>query len=90
HGLEPESAVELLERGVAVGHPGAMQELARLFAKGGLVLQDRQKAIELARKGADRGHQGSTSLLKELLQEDEANLTIIEKSIQPVADKKEG
>lgn len=90
HGLDPEAAVELLERGVAVGHPGAMQELARLFAKGGLVLQDRQKAIELARKGADRGHQGSTSLLKDLLQEDAANLTIIEKSVQPVADKKEG
>lgn len=90
HGLEPDEAVTLLERGVAVGHPGAMQELARLFAEGGLVLQDRQKAIELARKGADRGHQGSTSLLEKLLQEDEANLTVIEKSVQPVADKKEG
>lgn len=90
HGLEPDAAVTLLERGVAVGHPGAMQELARLFAEGGLVLQDRQKAIELARKGADRGHQGSTSLLEKLLQEDEANLTVIEKSVQPVADKKEG
>lgn len=90
HGLEPDAAVTLLERGVAVGHPGAMQELARLFAEGSLVLQDRQKAIELARKGADRGHQGSTSLLEKLLQEDEANLTVIEKSVQPVADKKEG
>ncbi|WP_421981906.1 tetratricopeptide repeat protein [Roseibium sp.] len=90
HGLEPDAAVTLLERGVAVGHPGAMQELARLFAEGGLVLQDRQKAIELARKGADRGHQGSTSLLEKLLQEDEANLTVIEKSVQSVADKKEG
>nr|WP_319386327.1 tetratricopeptide repeat protein [uncultured Roseibium sp.] len=90
HGLEPDAAVTLLERGVAVGHPGAMQELARLFAEGGLVLQDRQKAIELARKGADRGHQGSTSLLEKLLQEDKANLTVIEKSVQPVTDKKEG
>ncbi|MET1414343.1 tetratricopeptide repeat protein [Roseibium sp. HPY-6] len=90
YGLEPESAVELLERGVTVGHPGAMEELGRLFANGTYVPQDRSKAVELARKGADRGHQGSTSLLQELLQEDEANLTVIEKSTSHVSSKKEG
>ncbi|MEP1575734.1 SEL1-like repeat protein [Roseibium album] len=88
--LEPESAVELLERGVAVGHPGAMEELGRLFARGKYVPQDRTKALELARKGTDRGHQGSASLLQDLLQEDEANLTVIEKSTSQKSAKKEG
>lgn len=88
--LEPEAAVELLERGVAVGHPGAMEELGRLFAEGSYVPQDRSKAIDLARKGSDRGHQGSTSLLQELLQENEANLTTIQKSAPQHPAKKEG
>lgn len=88
--LEPEAAVELLERGVAVGHPGAMEELGRLFAEGSYVPQDRSKATDLARKGSDRGHQGSTSLLQELLQENEANLTTIQKSAPQHPAKKEG
>ncbi len=66
HGLTPDGAVALLERGVTVGHPGAMEELAKVYAEGALVEQDLEKARELARKGADRGHAGSTRFLAEL------------------------
>lgn len=90
HSLAPEDAVELLERGVATGHPGAMEELGRLYADGKLVPQDRTRAIDLARKGADRGHQGSTSLLKDLQQQDEANLTTIERAEPLPTLSKEG
>ncbi|EFO32050.1 putative Sel1 domain-containing protein [Roseibium sp. TrichSKD4] len=65
-GLDPKASVDLLKRGVAVGHPGAMEELGRLYAEGKFVEQDRAKALELASKGADRGHQGSSRLLKAL------------------------
>lgn len=90
YGLEPEDSVALLKRGVAVGHPGAMEELGRLFATGTHVEQDRTRAQELARKGADRGHQGSTRLLQELQEMDEANLTSIERSEPRQSNKKEG
>lgn len=90
HGLDADAAVDLLERGVAAGHPGAMEELGRLYADGKLVEQDRTKAFELAQKGADRGHQGSASLLKELQKLDEANLTTLERSYPQDTLKKEG
>ena len=90
HGLLEAEAVAYLKRGVEAGHPGAMEELARLYATGRLVPQDRTKAHELAGKGAARGHQGSASLLKELQKTDEANLTTIERSVQPAPSKKEG
>jgi uncharacterized protein len=89
-GLEPISAVELLERGVAVGHPGAMEELAKLFAEGRLVKKNRSKALELAKKGADRGHQGSSRFLKELQSSDEANVSTTEQSAPQKITKKEG
>jgi uncharacterized protein len=89
-GLDPTSAVELLERGVAVGHPGAMEELAKLYAEGRFVKKDRNKALELAKKGADRGHQGSTRFLKDLQSIDEANVTTIERSTPQKHSKKEG
>ncbi len=89
-GLAPEKSVGFLKRGVAVGHPGAMEELGRLFATGTHVPQDRTKAQELARKGADRGHQGSTRLLQELQELDEANLTSIERSAPQKTTEKEG
>lgn len=88
--LPPEDAVDFLERGVATGHPGSMEELGRLYAEGKLVPQDRTRAIELARKGADRGHQGSTSLLKDLEGQDEANLTTIERKVPLQTPSKEG
>ncbi|MBO9418984.1 sel1 repeat family protein [Labrenzia sp. R4_2] len=90
HGLDADAAVELLERGVAAGHPGAMEELGRLYAKGKLVEQDRTKAFELARKGADRGHQGSATLLEELQKTDEANLTILLRTTPQTISNKEG
>ncbi|WP_417668709.1 hypothetical protein [Roseibium sp.] len=66
HGLQSAAAVDLLKRGVAVGHAGAMEELSRIYAAGVLVERNLTKAIELAEKGADRGHIGSTSLLEDL------------------------
>ncbi|QFT32110.1 Putative beta-lactamase HcpC precursor [Labrenzia sp. THAF82] len=90
HGLSRQEAVDFFQRGVEVGHPGAMEELGRLYAIGQLVPQDRTKAMELAGKGADRGHQGSARLLKELQKTDEANLTVIERSFQPNQNKTEG
>jgi|GEM_PF-912427 len=90
YGLKAEPAVQLLERGVATGHPGAMEELGRLYATGTHVQQNRTKAFELARKGADRGHQGSASLLKELQKLDDANRTTIERSFPAQIETKEG
>lgn len=66
YGLKGEKAAGHFQDGVAVGHPGAMAELARLHATGKYVPQDRKKAIALAQKGADRGHAGSRTLLKSL------------------------
>ena len=66
HGLVRIEAVALLKRGVSLGHPGAMEELAKLYAAGDLVDRDIAKARMLAAKGADRGHQGSLSFLKRL------------------------
>ncbi|MBO6507746.1 MAG: sel1 repeat family protein [Roseibium sp.] len=90
HDLSEDKALDFLKRGVEVGHPGAMEELARLYATGRLVPQDRTKALDLAGKGADRGHQGSARLLKKLQEMDAANLSIIERSVKPVSSKKEG
>ncbi|WP_298981736.1 tetratricopeptide repeat protein [uncultured Roseibium sp.] len=90
YGLPSQEAVDFFERGVDVGHPGAMEELGRLYAVGQHVPQDRTKALELAGKGADRGHQGSARLLKEIQKTDEANLTVIERSPQPNQSKTEG
>lgn len=90
YGLAPEDAIDFLERGVATGHPGSMEELGRLYADGKLVRQDRTRAIDLARKGAARGHQGSTNLLKDLQQQDEANLTSLERKEPLVTPLKEG
>lgn len=66
HGLEPADALPLLERGVEAGHPGAMGELGRLYAKGFLVPKDLARARDLATKGAARGHIGSATLLADL------------------------
>ncbi|MEM9632473.1 MAG: hypothetical protein AAGA50_14170 [Pseudomonadota bacterium] len=89
-GLVPDEAVAFFERGIETGHPGAMEEMARLYANGHLVLQDRTKAMDLAQKGAARGHQGSARLLDELQRRDEASLTIIEKSTPLETSKTEG
>ena len=88
--LEPQGAVALLKRGVKVGHPGAMEELAKLYADGVFVDRDWARALELAQKGADRGHQGSASFLKELQESNAANLTIIERSVPQDTGKQEG
>ena len=65
-GLGAAEALPYLRDGVSVGHPGAMEELARLYAEGRLVEKDLPQAISLAQKGADRGHKGSSKLLEKL------------------------
>ncbi len=90
YGLAPDAAVSLLERGVAVGHPGAMEELGHLYAEGRLVPQDRAKALKLATKGAERGHQGSAGLMEKLLNQNEAKLTGSKKPAADHQQPKEG
>lgn len=90
YGLKPSNAVDLLQRSIAVGHPGAMEELARLYASGILLPQDSAKALELAQKGADRGHIGCKNLLKELQEADTANLTWNQQKPRLQTSKKEG
>lgn len=90
YGLQAKGAVTLLERGVEAGHPGAMQELGRLYAEGLHVAQDSAKALELAAKGANRGHQGSARLLKQLQEMDKANLTVPKRLDVTNQDAKEG
>ncbi len=65
-GLSDLEAIGLFERGVALQHPGSMEELARLLAEGRLVEKDRKRALKLSRDGAKLGHKGAQSLLSEL------------------------
>jgi TPR repeat protein len=65
-GLSDLEAIGLFERGVALRHPGSMEELARLLAEGRLVEKDTARALKLSRDGAKLGHKGSQSLLSEL------------------------
>ncbi|MGA9541262.1 MAG: tetratricopeptide repeat protein [Methyloceanibacter sp.] len=66
HGLSDVEAVGLFEKGVALRHPGSMEELARLLAEGRLVTKDPTRAYELAQEGAKLGHKGAKALLSEL------------------------
>ena len=65
-GLSDLEAIGLFERGLALRHPGSMEELARLLAEGRLVEKDRARALKLSRDGAKLGHKGAQSLLSEL------------------------
>jgi len=64
-GLSETEAVSFFEKGVALRHPGSMEELARLLAQGRLIGQDKERALRLARDGAKMGHEGARSLLSE-------------------------
>ena len=50
-GLSETEAVSFFEKGVALRHPGSMEELARLLAQGRLIGQDKERALRLARDG---------------------------------------
>jgi len=63
YGLNREASVMWFERGAEVPHGGSLQELARLYHRGFLVLQNKEKAIELAERGKRLGHSGSSKLL---------------------------
>ena len=65
-GLPVLTMIGLFERGVALRHPGSMEELARLLAEGRLVEKDTARALKLSRDGAKLGHKGAQSLLLEL------------------------
>jgi len=90
HGLTPAEAVGLLEKAIDIGHPGAMEELAKLYAAGTLVEKDLKKALSLAQKGADRGHQGSARVLEILKRDNQALLEKPPVGSPPVQEKKEG
>lgn len=66
YGLSDTEAVGLFEKGIALRHPGSMEELARLLAEGRLVAQDTTRAHKLAQEGAKLGHEGAKALLSEL------------------------
>jgi TPR repeat protein len=63
-GLDPLLSVEWFEKGVAAGHPGAMEEMARLLSEGKLLPRDETRARELAQQGARLGHAGARNLLR--------------------------
>jgi TPR repeat protein len=65
-GLDPALALGWFERGVAAGHGGSMEELARLFLVGQLVSKDLTKAEKLAAHGAKLKHSGSVRLLEKM------------------------
>lgn len=64
--LPRKGAVDWFTRGVAAGHGGSMEELARLYLVGDLVGPDPEEARRLARMGAKLRHQGSLRLLEEI------------------------
>ncbi|WP_196223423.1 tetratricopeptide repeat protein [Roseibium sp. RKSG952] len=90
YGLTRDGAVTLLTEAIEVGHPGAMEELAKLYAKGDLVEKSLKKAHELAQKGADRGHQGSVRFLNELNEKHPTLASETAATQIPASTKKEG
>lgn len=64
--LKPKDAVAWFEKGIAAGHPGSMEEMARLFLNGKLVPKDVHSALDLAKRGAKLRHKGSKKLLLEI------------------------
>ncbi|MCR9139244.1 MAG: sel1 repeat family protein [Alphaproteobacteria bacterium] len=65
-GLSPPDAVDWFRQGVAAGHPGSMEELARLYIAGELVERNPLEARRLAAMGAKLHHQGAKRLLSEI------------------------
>lgn len=65
-GLEKEQSIEWFSKGAASGHPGAMEEVARLYFDGDLVGRDLEKARDFATRGMQLKHEGATALLEEI------------------------
>ncbi|MDH3817443.1 MAG: sel1 repeat family protein [Myxococcales bacterium] len=80
YGLSDVEAIGLFEKGVALRHPGSMEALARLLAKGRLVAKDTNRAYELAQEGAKMGHKGAKSLLSELKTDMQSSSAQVSKS----------
>jgi TPR repeat protein len=66
YSLEPEKAPHWFEQGAKAGHPGAMEELSKLYFHGKFVSKNREKARELARQGAKLRHKGSIKFLRRI------------------------
>ena len=73
YGLNREGSLKWFERGAEVPHGGSLEELARFYNRGFLVLKDRKKAIEFAERGKRLGHSGSSKLLSAMRLEDAAS-----------------
>lgn len=65
-GLPSRKSVEYFNRGVEAGHPGSMEELARLYLNGKYVEYNLGRARELAELGVNLKHKGSKRLLEEI------------------------
>lgn len=74
-GLPERKAVELFEQGILAGHPGSMEELARLYLDGKHVEYNLEKARELAELGNLQKHAGSRKLLEEIKKVEKAKET---------------
>lgn len=64
--LSKKDAVAWFEKGIAAGHAGSMEEMARLFLNGSIVPKDNNAALALAKQGAKLRHKGSIKLLLEI------------------------
>lgn len=64
HGLDPNRAIVLFQRGIDNAHPGAMLEMAKLLLLGKHVEKNVAKALKLLKRGASLGHKGSKRLLQ--------------------------
>lgn len=64
--LPQKGAITWFQKGIASGHPGSMEEMARLHLKGSIVPKNKAAALDLAKQGAKLKHKGSISLLLEI------------------------
>lgn len=65
-GLPARKAVDYFNKGISAGHPGSMEELARLYFKGKYVEYNLERARDLAQQGTVLKHRGSKKLLDEI------------------------
>ena len=64
--LKSEGAIAWFRKGIAAGHAGSMEELAKLYFTGKFIARDLKEARELAAQGALLNHRGSIALLKKI------------------------
>ncbi len=65
-GLEPQGAIEWLRKGMASGHGGSFEEMARLLTDGTHVEKDAERALTLARQAEALGQSGARQIIEKL------------------------